>query len=248
MRKFYSLVALAVSGVCVPAMAGFTFPTDTATFNSGTAAPSNLYGEMKRNQPGQTPDDFTRFWFQGTGLSAGSYTFAFDIMYSEALPLPAIKFANSEIMPDMSGLSAGTWYHVTIANVTWASGGDNNYFYMDSQESRGDNIRRPAMTMGIDNISLKDGSGNEHLRIDSDAKPGVITFEGEFQNYDKLSFYQGMNMNDGMRGKVEGANMWTNGDDTSSTQTVWQVAAVPEPTTIGLLGLGALALVRRRSR
>ena len=245
MRRVYSLLALAVSGVCVPAMAGFTFPTDTATFSSGTAAPSSLYGEMKRNQPGQTSDDFTRFWFQATNMSAGTYTFSFDVLYSEALPSPAIKFADSQITSDMSSLSAGTWYHVTIANVTWASGGDNNNFYMDSQEWRG---IKPAMTMGIDNISLKDGTGNQHLRIDSDGNPGVVTFEGQFQNYDKLSFYQGMNMNDGMRGKVEGANMWTNGDDTSSTQTVWQVAAVPEPTTLGLLGLGALSLVRRRTR
>ena len=229
-------------------MAEFTFPINTATFSSGTAAPSNLYGEMKRNQPGQTSDDLTRLWFKGTGLSAGSYTFSFDIMYSEALPSPEIKFAHSQAPTDMSALSAGTWYHVTIANVTWAPGGDGDEFYMDSQEWRS---IKPAMTMGIDNISLKDGAGNEHLRIDSDGKPGVITFEGQYQNNDHLSFSQGLNMNDGNRDGMYGSNMWTDNDDKSSTQTVWQVAAVPEPTTtglLGLLGLGSLSLVRRRTR
>lgn len=104
------------------------------------------------------------------------------------------------------------------------------------------NIVPPVSGAGL----FDDGAGNSlayNLTIDSaSTNQGMVSGSGTWDYTGGTGAYAGL-----AGGGTFGFSIQTTTDASYSTW-VGQLNAVPEPTSMGLLGLGALALVRRRRK
>jgi hypothetical protein len=237
-----SLIAL---GTASAAHAGFSFGGTVATPDTATAAPSGLFAEALGNQPPQTKlNDFQFYLRASDSALAGTYTMSFDMKVVGATRPSRLRLGFFSYNTLLDDLAADTWTRVTIPNVAY-DGGDR--FFELALLAFG----QQPFQVAFDNLSLRDSSNVERLRVDSDGNPGLGDYEGVFQNFFNTSFVDGMNLqNDGGTGFRSGMdgnnNMWTTGSVQNSSELVYRIAAIPEPASLSLLALGGLALVRRR--
>jgi len=245
-----SLIAMSVS----PSFGGIVINTAGAVLTQD-AAPEGNYAQIRVRQPYQTAP--AQVGYQLYMRAADGTPTANDLTLSFDFRLVGTNFRDLKVnfnaveipagTPLLEGLTTNNWYHVSFPSSSYS--GSDPYAHLIFSTYNGQ-----ATNLGIDldNVSLRQGT-TEYLRVDSDGTAGKVTYTGEFAKFDHISFTPGMELNGTGPGNNRqyldsNNNLWTSGDNNTLDKLSYVVAAVPEPTSLGLLG-GVFALaLRRRTR
>lgn len=185
----------------------------------------------------------------------GGYTLAASQTLSGTGTVTGAMSVSGTLSP---GNSPGT---ISTGSQAWLNGGDYNLQVLDATGVAGTGFDQVAVTGTLDLSSLTadgfsinlwslastDANGNA-LNFDNttDQSWTILTTSGGITGFDAADFIVNIGANNGTGSFSNelGGGAFSLGSDTNNL--VLNFAAVPEPSAAALLGLGALAMLRRR--